>query len=51
MGMPPMLLALAARDDAILNETLADGAGTTALAFLGRVLAARIEASWPDHVS
>ena len=50
-GMPPMLLALAARDDAILNETLADGAGTTALAFLGRVLAARIETIWPDHVS
>ncbi len=50
-GMPPMLLALAARDDAILNETLADGAGTAALAFLGRVLAARIEAIWPDHVS
>lgn len=50
-GMPPMLLALAARDDAILNETLADGAGTAVLAFLGRVLAARIEAIWPDHVS
>ena len=50
-GMPPMLLALAARDDAVLNETLADGAGTAALGFLGRVLAARIEAIWPDHVS
>jgi uncharacterized protein YigA (DUF484 family) len=51
VGMPPMLLALAARDDAILNETLADGAGTVALGFLGRVLAARIEAIWPDRVS
>jgi len=29
-GMPPMLLALAARDDTILNETLADGSGTAA---------------------
>jgi hypothetical protein len=50
-GMPPMLLSLAARNDAVLNETLAEGAGTTALAFLGRVLAARIEALWPDQVS
>lgn len=50
-GMPPMLLALAARDDTILNETLADGSGTAALGFLGRVLAARIEAIWPDRVS
>ncbi|WP_428391941.1 hypothetical protein [Lichenicoccus sp.] len=46
--MPPMLLALAARDDAILNAGLADGAGGIALGFLGRVLAARIEALWPD---
>lgn len=50
-GMPPMLLALAARDDAVLNETLADGAGTAALGFLARVLAARIEGIWPDQVS
>ena len=50
-GMPPMLLALAARDDAILNAALADGAGTAALGFLGRVLAARIEATWPERVA
>ncbi len=48
-GQPPMLLALAARDDAVLNPTAADGAGGSALAFLGRVLAARIEAIWPDR--
>ncbi|WP_428376431.1 hypothetical protein [Lichenicoccus sp.] len=50
-GMPPMLLALAARDDAILNDAQRDGAGHAALGFLGRVLAARIEALWPDPVS
>ena len=49
--MPPMLLALAARDDAILNGSSCDGAGAAALGFLGRVLAARIEAIWPDPVS
>ncbi len=50
-SMPPMLLALAARDDAILNGSSCDGAGAAALGFLGRVLAARIEAIWPDPVS
>ena len=49
-GMPPMLLALAARDDTILNDAQRDGAGFAALGFLGRVLAARIEALW-DAVS
>ena len=49
-GQPPMLLALAARDDAVLNPRLAEGAGGVALAFLGRVLAARIEAVWPERL-
>lgn len=50
-GMPPMLLALASRDAAILDEGLpasvsggtAGGGGEAALAFLGEALAARIE--------
>ena len=50
-GMPPMLLALAARDDAILNTPASDGAGAASLGFLGRVLAARIEAVWPDRLA
>lgn len=50
-GLPPMLLALASRDCAILDEGLpasvtggaAGGGGMAALAFLGEALAARIE--------
>lgn len=50
-GLPPMLLALASRDAAILDEGLpasvtggtAGGGGAAALAFLGAALAARIE--------
>lgn len=49
--MPPMLLALASRDDTVLSDSLAEGAGIAALAFLGRVLAARIEAIWPDRLA
>lgn len=50
-GLPPMLLALASRDAAVLEEGLpasmtggnAGGGGRAALAFLGEALAARIE--------
>ncbi|WP_419727825.1 hypothetical protein [Lichenicola sp.] len=50
-GQPPMLLALASRDMAVLEEGLpasmtggsAGGGGRAALAFLGEALAARIE--------
>ncbi len=44
-GLPPMLLALASRDVPILQGGLEAGSGgSAALAFLGRVLAARLEA-------
>lgn len=46
-GLPPMLLTLAARNDAILGPSLAEGSGLAWLGFLGRVLAARIEAARP----
>jgi len=45
--LPPMLLALAARNDSILGPTMAEGGGLASLGFLGRALAARLEAARP----
>ena len=57
--LTPMLLALASRDAAILDEGLpasitggtAGGGGEAALAFLGEALAARIESMLPGRLA